>query len=134
MANTPGRYPLATADGQAIPSDLGYIHSLVQAVVPNAADSGAIAVPTGVILVEITVTVDTIIRLGTAVTANVAGTNYTDEMFIPRNDNTDVRRIIYLADETAIHAWGVAAAGIIYCSFMKAFSGLASQTRLDRQK
>ena len=46
MANIPNRYPLATADGQAIPLDVVRPNSSVQIALVTGAGSAALSLPT----------------------------------------------------------------------------------------
>lgn len=132
MADTPGRYPLATPDGQSIPLDVLYPHSFTRLAF-NSGSNVSTDIPTDAVLAEIYADNKCKICLGAATTADVSGTNYTDEYFIPANLTTERKVRIYLKEKATLQVWGLGAAGVLYINYLIPWTSLQLQTNLDRR-
>lgn len=133
MANIPNRYPLATADGQAIPLDVVRPNSSVQIALLTGAGSAALSLPTSTEVMVVYATQDCLIQFATtaaAATAFVAGTIKTDSIFIPAST------IIVLSpvpEKTSFSLIAISAAGSAYITFLEKWSGMALQSQFNRR-
>ena len=133
MANIPNRYPLATADGQAIPLDVVRPNSSVQIALVIGAGSAALSLPTSTEVMVVYTDNDCLIQFAASAavaTAYVAGTIKADSFFIPASTLVVLSPI---PEKPSFSLIGITAAGIAYINFLEKWSGMALQSQFNRR-
>lgn len=133
MAAIPSRYPLATADGQAIPLDVIRPNSSVLRAFTTGDGSAALSVPANVEVMIVVADQDCLIQFDTSAasaTAYTDGTIKADSIFIFANTLI----VVSPAPEKLSFSFiGISAAGNAYITFLEKWSGLALQTQFPRR-
>lgn len=133
MANIPNRYPLATADGQAIPLDVVRPNSSVQLSLTTGAGSTALSLPASTEVMVILATKDCLIQFAASAavaTAYVSGTLKADSFFIPANTLIVLSPI---PEKTSFSMIALAEAGSAYINFLEKWAGMALQSQFNRR-
>ena len=133
MANIPNRYPLATADGQAIPLDVVRPNSSVLRSFNAAIGSAALSMPASTEVMVIYADKDCLIQFAAsaAVAATyVDGTLKADSFFIPAST---LMVLSPIPEKTSFSLIGLTVAGIAYINFLEKWSGMALQSQFTRR-
>jgi hypothetical protein len=133
MANIPNRYPLATADGQAIPLDVVRPNSSVMRSFTTAAGSAALSLPVSTEVMVIYTDKDCIIQFAASAAvaaAYVDGTIKADSFFIP---SSTIVVLSPIPEKPSFSLIGIAAAGTAYINFLEKWSGMALQSQFNRR-
>lgn len=133
MANIPNRYPLSTADGQAIPLDVIRPNSSVSISFITSAGSTALSLPASVEIMVVYATQDCLIQFATsaaAATAYVNGTIKTDSIFVPAST---LMVISPIPEKVSFSIRGITADGNAYINFLEKWSGMSLQSQFTRR-
>lgn len=127
------RYPLSTADGQAIPLDVVRPYSLVPLNIGAEAGSPALQIPTDIDMFSIQSSVDCYIQFSAsavAASALVYDTENADTLFVPCGllvvGSPPLSKSYY-----SVRA--LVSPGIVYLQFLTSWTGLALQSQIPRR-
>lgn len=133
MAKMPRRYPLSTADGQAIPLDVVRPYSLLAIGTSATAGSTDNSVPAEIELMTVLSTTDAFIQFFTTATvaeALTANTEKPDALFLPAG------LLIVVCPPTEKSHYSIRAlvtAGTAYVQFLESWTGLTLQSQINRR-
>lgn len=129
MADLTNRYPIATADGKAIPHEVLKPRGLYQLALSTSA-SGIITFPAGTKILVLISTVDCILKFDSTTAASVPAnaTLMTEAMFLPKNTiQTISPESMYLSGITA------AGSGTLNITLAESWSGLGLEHQYSRR-
>lgn len=121
------RYPLATADGVAIPNDTirpKYAYGLAISGT-NAATGG---IPTGYETVVLYSTIDCVVRFGN-VAAPLTSSFLAEAMFLPKGTLVTVSPTVL----DFIHSIAIGGTGTLYITVVESWAGLALELQTTRR-
>ena len=121
------RYPFATADGIAIPSDIIKPLGVLRQTFSHLIATVPVAIPAAVEVISFLATEDCIVVFGVAATVPVNAVLLADALFVPAN--IIVQAAPPLSNMSVI---GLTASGTLMAQYIESWAGLTRTTQLTR--